>query len=828
MVALLLIASASHAQSTIVQGSVVDATTMEPIAFANVYYKSTIIGTTTNFEGKYTIETNEPRDSITISILGYATVSKPIIKGREQNLNFTLYPLSIGLNEVNIYPGENPAITLLKKVWAHESHNNVARLEAYSLETYTRTQLFLRPIIKRRSNKPHSRETVFDTYSMVAEEGAMPALPVYMNESSIDIHYLRNPKREKVVIKATNTNSLADVESDIITQLIQKSNRFNFYNNHVRILDKEFVSPLSTMGRFFYKYHLVDSLFIDDKYCYEVRVAPLRDGDLTFNGTVWINDSTFALKRISVEVSNKANLNFIDRITIQQELIPTATGAWIPFKTRILSDAVNIFINAYTINQNFSTNRYPLSFYNTELQIADSANKVSNETWKEIRGSSLDSQAIASIAKIDTLRNIPLVKITTALVNMSIKGFVNLGKVEVGPYMLLYKNNEVEGHRFRIGFRTNSNLSEKWIAKGFLAYSTNLQEFKYNAQLERFLSRKSWTKIGVQYSEDVENLGALDEFYSNSAFNSFAASFGGGDKMNEIKIGRIWIETDLFRGFTQKVIFKHKFFRPLSPDYHFAYYTDKNRTQTNSDITVSELNFTSIYQPKATFIIDKNERFPVSITKAPTLTFNYSIGLKGVLDGGFSYHKTSLGIKQTIPLGSLGSFAYDLTLAKTYTSLPYPLLHMFNGNESFFRLSRTFNLMTYGEFIADESAEFFFSFRQDGFILDKIPLIKKLKWRSVVTASLAYGSFDEARNGIYHPEDNPKGILSATLPDGNAITTFKTLDGGMPYVEVSYGIENIFQLFRIDAIHRLSYLNIDVNGDKPKPFGIKVSAVFRF
>ena len=210
----------------------VDATTMEPIAFANVYYKSTIIGTTTNFEGKYTIETNEPQDSITISILGYATVSKPIIKGREQNLNFTLYPLSIGLNEVNIYPGENPAITLLKKVWAHESHNNVARLEAYSLETYTRTQLYLRPIIKRRSNKPHSRETVFDTHSMVAEEGAVPALPVYMNESSIDIHYLRNPKREKVVIKATNTNSLADVESDVITQLIQKSNRFNFYNNN--------------------------------------------------------------------------------------------------------------------------------------------------------------------------------------------------------------------------------------------------------------------------------------------------------------------------------------------------------------------------------------------------------------------------------------------------------------------------------------------------------------------------------------------------------------------------------------------------------------------
>jgi hypothetical protein len=824
----LLSTSVSHAQTTIVRGSVVDATTMEPVAFANVYFKSSIIGTTTSFEGKYVLETNEPKDSLTVSIIGYASVTKPIVKGREQALNFSLYPSTIGLNEVVVYPGENPAITLLKKVWEHRNHNNVDRLDAYSLETYTRTQMYLRPIIKRRSNKPNSRETVFDTYSMVAEEGAVPALPVYVNESSTEIHYLKTPKRERVVITATKTNSLADVESDIVTQLIQKSNRFNFYNNHVRILDKDFVSPLSTMGRFFYKYHLIDSLFIGDKYCYEVRVMPLRERDLAFNGTIWINDSTYALKRISVEVGDKANLNFVDRITIQQELIPTTTGAWIPYKTRVLSDAVNIFINAYTINQNFSTNRYPLSFYNTELQIADSAHKVSDETWKEIRGSSLDSMAIESIAKIDTLRNIPLVKVTTALVNMSIKGYLNLGKVEMGPYMLLYKNNEVEGHRFRMGFRTNSNFSEKWIAKGFLAYSTNIQEFFYNAQLERFLSRKSWTKVGVQYSEDVENLGALDEFYSNSAFNSFAASFGGGDKLNDIKIGRLWFETDLFRGFSQKIVLKNKTYKPLSPDYHFGYFSDESRTQIDSDITVSELNFTSIYQPKATFIVDKNERFPVSIIKAPTLTLNYSIGLKDFLGGDFSYHKASLGIVQTIPLASIGSFAYDLTLSKTYTSLPYPLLNMFNGNESIFRLSRTFNLMKYGEFIADESAELFCSFRQDGFILDKIPLIKKLKWRSVVTASVAYGGFDNSRNGIYHPEDNPDGILSATLPDGNALTTFKTLNSNTPYMEASYGIENIFQLFRIDAIHRLSYLKADANGNKPTPFAIKVSAVFRF
>ncbi|MFT3739415.1 MAG: DUF5686 family protein [Breznakibacter sp.] len=815
------------AQATVVEGRVIDATTSEPVAFANVYFKSAQVGTTTDFEGYYILETNSPTDSLTVSSVGYSEASKPIRKGERQTVHFSLMPASIDLSEVVIRPGENPAVTLLRKVWENKPRNNIDRLEQYAVDTYTKTQVYLRPFSEADTSR-RRRNRVFNEYAIVAEENAGAALPVYMSETSSTNHYRRFPRREKVEVKASQTSSLVDTDAEIVTQLVQKSNRINFNDNHVRLLDRNFVSPLSTSGLFYYKYYLEDSLYLDGYYCYAIRVVPRRSEDLAFKGTIWVNDSTYALKRLSLEVGKNANLNFVDRIKVQQDLEPTGSVSWMPVKTRILTDAVNIFANVYVVNGQFRETDHPLGFYDTELLVPGGSSKIPAMAWYAIRPTQLDSLDIKTLEGIEALRRVPSARILAGLVNMSVKGYYNLGNVELGPYLMFYSHNEVEGHRFRLGARTNSGFSEKWIAKGYLAYGTTDRKVKYNAQLERFLSRDSWTRLGLLYSEDVERLGAMDEFYSKSTFSSFASSFGGTDKLNKVRIARAWLETDLFRGFTQKVVLMNKAYDPVSPDYHFAYYADEGRSRLSSSMTVTEVNFTSIYQPKATFIVDKNERFPVSFNNAPTFTAGYSFGGDGILGSDFTYHKALLGIEQNILLGSMGRIGYDLDLKKVFSPLPYPLLIIFHANESFFRTARTFNLMKYGEFVADESVELFVTFRQDGFILDRIPLVKKLQWRTVATASLAYGRFDEQKNGYYDPVANPTGILPRFMPDESSYASFRTFDAHKPYAEVSYGIENIFQLFRIEAIHRLSYFQADGNGQKPGKFAVKFSAVFRF
>lgn len=810
------------AQQTVIQGRVLDAATLEPIAFASVYIHSTTVGTTTNFEGYYSLTLSNWYDSLHVSTIGYQTAVKPLSQKETQTLNFSLAPTTISLQEVVIRPGENPAHTLLKKVWQHLPENNIDNVDQYSVESYTKAQVYLRSFTDLSQSKRSSK--IYDNYSITIEDGAEPVVPVFMSETLTSNYFSNSPKREKVVLKSAQTNSLADVDGEMLTQLIQKHNQINFNNNNVRILDRNFVSPISTAGLFYYKYYLIDSLYIDDYYCYEVHVVPKRTEDLTFSGTFWINDSTFALKRITVEVGKNANLNFVDRIKIQQDLKPTTSGCWVSEKTRLMADAVNIFANLYTTQEEFAKTNYSASFYLEEPEYirpkSDEVVALQPQKWD-----ALDRE---TMELIDSLKQVRSVKFLTSLVNMSIKGYWNFGKVELGPYLLLYNNNPVEGHRFRLGFRTNSEWSQQWIAKGYLAYGTRDERWKYNAQLERFLSRKTWTKVGVQYSEDLEKLGAMDEFYNPSSFLSFASSFGGTNQMHQVKIGRVWLESELFKGFTQKVVLLNKSYQPASSDYHFGYFTDAEKTQIASSMTISEINFTSIYQPGVTMIVDKNERFPVSFNKKPTFTLGYSLGVDEVLGSDFSYHKASLGIKQDVLLGSVGRINYNLNLKKVFTPLPYPLLTIFHANESFFRTSRTFNLMRYGEFVADESAELFLTFRQDGFILDKIPLIKKLRWRTVSTASIAYGSFNHSKNGFYDAVVNPNGLLPQKLLSGENLSTFNTLSTNKPYVEVSYGIENIFQFFRVEAIHRLTYLKDEFQNEKPTAWAIKFSADFRF
>lgn len=819
----------TYAQNFTIRGRVTDATTFEPVAFANVFFAGSATGTITDFDGFFELKTHENFDSLTVSFVGYIKMTKPLSRLSEQTIHFQLTPSIYHLSEVIILPGENPAIAFMSRVFKAKQLYNYDNLSSYQHNSYTKSQLFLRPLFDRKNNKENDSETIFNSFGIVVEESSTPAIPAYMSETFAEVYYQKSPEREKTIITAINCNSLADTDTDILTQLTQKGTKYNFYNNNVKIFDKNFISPLSNSGHLYYKYFFTDSMYIDGIYCYELLVVPKRKEDLVFNGRIWIADSTYALRRISVETMKEANLNFVQRMKIQQDYEPDSSGIWYPNSTRILADAINLFISASIFNDNFEANtEHSLSFYNTELYVSDTAGSVSQETWQQLRKNIPDEVDILTSVHIDSLKQIGRIRFLTGLVNMSVKGYYNLGKIELGPYILAYKHNRVEGHRFRLGYRTNSTFSSKWISRGFLAYGTGDEAFKYNFQLERFLSRKNWTKTGIQYSVDTENLGAIDEFSANSTFLTFSSSFGGADKLNSVRVGRLWFETDLFRGLTQKIVFKNKFIEPLSPDYFFEYFTDDTKTFRSSVITISEITFTSIYQPKAIFLIDKNERFPVTIRNAPIFTLHYSIGLKNVLNSDFSYHIASLRIRHSSHLGGMGILRYEMNFTKCLTPLPYPLLIMFPANESFFRFDRTFNLMKYGEFIADESAELFLTYRQEGFILDKIPVIKKLNLRSVATLAVAFGRFDETRNGFYDAVHNPEGILPITDTKGNPITNFKTLDQGKPYIEVSYGIENILRFFRIDAIHKLSYLQPDSDGNKPKQLGIKIGAAFRF
>jgi len=815
------------AGQTVVNGKVTDAQTFEPVVFADIVFKGTSIGTFTEFSGNYSLSGATKSDSIVISFIGYNTRTIGIRLDTIQTIDVQLYPAMYALQEINVTPGENPAHILLRKVWKNRNTNNIEKLSAYQYENYSRSTVFLRKFSYRGDDdkgfSPFSK--AFDQYAVKTGEEDIPAIPSYITESISDNYFLKSPKRNYTYIKSTNTNGIAFENTNLVAQLLCKQENFYFPDNNVLIIDKSFVSPLSRFGLLYYKYYLVDSLILDNKYfCYEINVVPKREEDPVFHGTIWIHDTTYALKRISVEVAKKAELNFIQRIKIQQDYEPVDSGAWFPVKTRFMADAINIFVNNYSQKSNIVVNNpFDPGFYGSDIKVNYNSADYDQEYWKSNRMNSLEQIDSLALQRIDSLKKNNTIKVTAKLIEAAIKGYYNFGWFEGGPYLLIYNHNNVEGNRFRLGGRTNITFSRRWILEGYLAYGTRDNRIKGSIQTEYFLSKEKWAKTGIQYRDDVENVGSVDEFYSQSTFLTFATSLGGSNKMDRSQVIRTWLESDLLKGMTGKLVLTHKTFEPVSPDFYFAWYTDRARTMLATDYSTTELAFILRYQPKATFVVDGVRRFPVNFNKYPALSFQYYRGLKDILNSNFSYNKIVVDVNHNFNLGGAGAFGYDLSFTKVFDQLPYPLLITLAGNQSVFRTNRTYNLMNYGEFVLDEALELFASYHMNGVILNKIPLLKKLQWRTVVTGQAAFGNFNDKVNGFYDPDNNPVGILPDSL-NGNPVTGFYTLSYEKPYIELSYGIENIFRFLRIDLVHRLTWLE---NPDTQR-FAVKISGVFRF
>jgi hypothetical protein len=821
-----LFAEFISAQTT-VKGRITDASTFEPVIFANVIFKGTAIGVKTDFEGNYTLSATTSSDSIVISFIGYETRIAGIRKGISQNLDIQLHPALYTLGEVRIKPGENPAHLLLRKVWEHSDSNSIEKLSAYQYENYSRSTLFLRKFGNKaeeeRSLRLFARE--FNEYSVSTGDDGIPALPSYITESISDKYYLKSPKSEFTDIKATNSDGIAFENTDLVAQLITKQESFYFPGNNVRIIDKSFISPLSRFGLLYYRYYIIDTLVLDNKYyCFEVRVIPKRLEDPVFRGSIWINDTTFALKRISVEVDRKAELNFIQRIKIQQDYEPVQGGAWFPVRTRFMADAVNIFVTNFSRITDIVVNKpFDTGFYSSELILDAGSHNSKEEFWSSNRANSFDHIDSLAVSRIDSLKENRKVRLSAKLVEASVKGYYNISGFEGGPWIMLYNHNSVEGSRIRVGGRTNADFSRRVILDGYLAYGTRDTKFKGSIQSEIFLSRERWAKLGLQYRDDVEKTGALDEFYSGSSFLTFATSFGGSDMMNRSQVARGWLESDIFRGMTGMLVFTKRRFMPVGDGIYPAWYSDHLRTRISTYFSTSEAGLILRYQPRAVYVIDGVRRFPVNFNKYPVFSFKYFRGYEDILNGNYNYEKFVAGISQHFNMGGIGSFEYDVSFTKIPDQLPWPLLITLAGNESVFRTSRTYNLMSYGEFVLDESLELFASWHMNGIILNKIPLIKRLQWRTVLSGCAAFGNFDDEKNGFYDPLVNPNGILF-DMPGNGPPVVFNTLSYDKPYVELSFGIENIFRFLRVDLVHRLAYLE---NADARR-LAVKVSGVFRF
>ncbi|MDF2157916.1 DUF5686 and carboxypeptidase-like regulatory domain-containing protein [Algoriphagus sp. CAU 1675] len=800
----------------VVKGKITDAETGDPIPFASVLLLGTTTGMNSDFEGNYRIETKVKADSIQVSYLGYFTQTKALGTESEQTINFQLRPSDFELEAFVFEAGENPAFEIIRRAVERKEVFDKRNLEAYETRNYTKIEIDIDHLSEDfRQRKTVQKVTaVLDSIQELRDDEGEKILPVFFSETLSRFYFRNDPLLKKEVVEKSKVTGVGITDGSTTSQITGSAfQEYNFYKNWLNILEKEFVSPIADGWKGFYDYDLMDSVLVGDDSCYVLQVYPLREQDLAFSGTIWINKDTYALKQVDLAIPKESNLNFIERIKIQQELKPTTAGPLIPSKTRvqvkigqITPKTAGLLAKFYTsVDSVIVSEPKPTSFFYQAVELKSDFNTGGEEFWEKNRHDPLTAEELAVFQMVDTLKKIPIIRFYSEGLKFFATGFLPVGKIDLGPWTEFGNYNNVEGLRGGFGLRTNYKFSNKWLLQGYLAYGLKDERFKYSASVTRILDRNHWTALQLRSSREIDQVGLeMESLAGNSVF--LAASRFGTLRRPFISTNqRLNFHREFFKGFLLSGGVNVAQFDPL---FNF-YYLDKNTREYRSRFETTEAKLGLRYGRDEIIIINDNERVSLGPSKWPIFEVNYSKGLQW-LGGDVSYDKLAFYVYQRLNMGMFGVSRYELDAGKVFGEVPYPILKNHLGNGTFFYTTAAFNTMNFNEFASDQYLSMRYRHFFEGFLLNKIPLIRRLKWRAVANANVLWGSVSDVNISN----------VPTTDPEGNPVKTFGRLEPSKPYLELGYGVENIFKFFRVDFFHRMTYLDVP----EAKPFVVKVSA----
>ena len=806
---------------TKVSGVVVDKTN-QPIPFATIMFKKSNVGVVANEDGRFYIESPQKHSVLVVSSAGFSEREIYLDDAVVYNFKVKLNEAEF-LNEVVVFTGKtskknNPALEILRKIWERKRKNGLYQFDQYQMEKYEKVEFDMNTIdsafMKNKVFK--GMEFVFNHVDTSKVTGKT-YLPIFINESLSDVYGDNSQKKVKEKLKANKTSGF-EGNQQILSFLKDLYSDYSIYNNHLTFFDKSFTSPLSRTGIDVYNYVLRDSAYIDNKKCYNILFYPRRKNELTFKGDFWVNDTTFAIKKINMAVTKSANINWIKDIYIEQEFEVMNDSVFLLTRDYMMSDfALNkkedskgIYGKRTTLYRNHQFNQVkPLAFYKEEVNFIDNeVYQKSDEYWQENRFEKLNKDEAGVYKMLDTLQTVKKFKQMYNLVSILGSGYVEFKNFDYGPIFSSFGFNEVEGVRLRVGGRTYFGPNDPWRIQAFTAYGFNDQQFKYGLSGKWMVDKKNRIIISGGNRRDIEQIGASLTTTNDVMGRSFASSAlfttGSNGKLTNINLSNLSVEIEPVKNLIFQLGISHRTLASASSTFSLDYYTDASRTSTQSEVKQSEANFQIEFMPNRKTIGYGVER---DVVDNPYSRFfvNYSHGFKGVLNSDFKYEKLQLYYKQPIIIGPLGRTNITMELGKTFGTIPLGLMSVIPGNQTYFTIENTFSNLNFYEFVSDQYATLKWDHNFNGRIFSRIPFMRKLNWREIIGVRGVYGTISDANRAI-----NASG-LAYQAPENM-------------YWEYSAGIGNIFKVFRLDFSWRGNYLNAP---DATK-FAIKGSFGFHF
>ena len=839
----------SHAQSfTSASGIVKDSITGEPLPFVSVYFDGSTIGAMTDDNGTFTLQNNQSYTKLAAASLGYDTKFIDLKPGKKNdNLEVLLKPTAFEISEVVVKPKrekytrkDNPAVELIKKVIAHKNDNRIEAKPEYQTEVYEKLSLSLdnfNPNLDK--NKFLKKFKFIKNYLDTSEFNGKPILTVSVRENLSDFYYRKSPKAEKTIVRAKRMQGIDKTLDDgggITSNLEEIFKSINIFDNNIPILLNRFVSPLSsTLATTYYHYYIMDTLDVGGDKCVDLAFVPANSESYGFTGRLYITlDGNYAVKKVLLNTPANINLNWVDKLRIEQEFKQMPDSTWV-------LDQENTFVNFYVVKgtqQLYAHQLRNYDNYNFNVQNADSvfgllgalhvlpeATAQPDTFWTHNRPIPLKEKEDALKDLLGQLRKVPAFNAIIKTAEILITGYIptandkKVTKFDFGPMNTTFSANHLEGFRMRVGGMKTANLNPYWLASGYLAYGTNDRKIKYNLKLTHSFTKKEYH----EGENPVNNLSFIQEydvytpgqdFLFTSKDNIFVAWKVGEPvtKMQYIRKSVLQYEKEWLNGLTWKSWIMNQN-NEAAGTLQYIKRDESGNLYHIKDFTTSEIGTQLRFAPGERAYNGRSGKESVfNLSKdAPVFKLSHQLGIKGVLGGDYNYNHTEISAEKRIWLSSFGHIDAQIKAGKVWDKVPFPLLILPNTNQSITIQPEAFHMMNALEFVTDQYVSFNATYYLKGWILNRIPGIKWLRLREVLSFNMIYGGLTDKNNPTLTP-----GLF--LLPDGTQPL------GSTPYMECSVGLENIFKILRIDYYRRLTYL------DHPdiKKGGIRIALRFTF
>ena len=825
-------------------GTVVDAGTGEAIPGAAVKYVGTSEGRATDLDGKFVVPILDNYNKLEVSFLGYKPVTVTVQRGRQEiHSTIKMYSDDILLSEVVVKKAKihysrknNPAVDLMRKVIANKHLSDIREKDFYHFDKYEKRTF-------SRNNLEKSKDSLL---AEVCPETGKLILPIMVEETASEENYRKNPKTVKTTINARRSDGFQSMLSsgEMLTSMVKDIfTDVDIYKDNVRLLQHPFISPISTTEAIgFYHYYIQDTIMVDDERCIDVAFLPNNTQDFGFSGHLFITDDPLnQVKRAVLNIPNNSGVNFVDNLLIIQDFMTLPTGERVIKVDDMIAEmsgfwkALELQCQRYTCysNYRFDPIADKKAFKSPKIDLVKPDAELKDSAfWTSVRPVQLtetESNLGRSVDKIDQDLGGFWKFLLTAVVENSVELTPKPNKVDFIPLNAIVSHNDVDGWRYQASLQTTGNLSPHLFVRGYGAYGTKDEKWKYKAEAEYSFNKKKYmahefprrsVTIGYMY----DDMSPVDKFAGTTKDNVYSSfKTNKVDQMmyvNDLNV-KFQYETDNYM--TWSLALDHS---KLTPTGKLIYMRNADASLL-PHIKTTDLKAGFRYAPREAFINSKQQRLPIN-KDAPILTLEHTLGLDGPLGGQYRYNMTEASIFKRVWLpGACGYVEGYVKGGIQWNKVPFPMLFTPQSNLSYFVQfdSWSFNMLRNMEFLNDRYVSLLINWNLDGKLLNRIPLIKKLKWREYVGFKMLYGHLTDRNNPFLHPEDNE--LLRFPTRDGH-YTSF--VMGDKPYMELSVGISNIFKVLTIQYVRRLNYTDLPTvpGGDKLHKDGVRFAVDFKF